>query len=90
MAFGNNLVMEENLDNALKSILGEQVIASPEKQAVSPLVTQSGSSANLGKLALEHYRRAKESIRTGNWSEYGKELENLEKILEKMAGEPEE
>jgi hypothetical protein len=39
----------------------------------------------MGVLALEHYNRAKDWLRQGNWAEYGRELENLEKILEEIS-----
>ena len=32
-------------------------------------------------LVIDHYRKAKEHLRNGNWSGYGRELEQLEKIL---------
>jgi hypothetical protein len=36
-------------------------------------------------LALEHYNKAKDYLRQGNWAEYGRELENLEKILKEIS-----
>jgi hypothetical protein len=36
---------------------------------------------DMGVKALDHYRKAKEHLRNGNWAGYGKELEELEKIL---------
>ncbi len=82
VAFGNRLVMRENLDRALSSVLGEQVL--PE-QLASPSIPETRDISNLGALALEHYNKAKEYIRQGNWAEYGRELENLEKILNEIA-----
>jgi hypothetical protein len=46
---------------------------------------ETRESSNLGALALEHYNKAKAYLRQGNWAEYGRELENLEKILEKIS-----
>ena len=46
------------------------------------------SEANLPEMAakaLEHYRKAKEYLRQDNWSGYGKELEQLEKILTELS-----
>ena len=45
-----------------------------------------GISTNLGALALEHYNKAKAHLRKGEWAEYGKELDNLERILKEMSG----
>ncbi|NVM20796.1 MAG: UPF0182 family protein, partial [Desulfobacterales bacterium] len=78
VAFGNRLVMEENLDRALSSVLGEQILASPS-------ILQTRDISNLGVSALEHYNKAKDYLRQGNWAEYGRELENLEKILKEIS-----
>jgi hypothetical protein len=83
VAFGNRLIMEENLDKALSSVLGEQI---SRKQLASPSVRQTQDISNLGVLALEHYNKAKDHLRLGNWAEYGRELENLEKILKEISG----
>ncbi|MBW1744520.1 MAG: hypothetical protein JRJ47_13995 [Deltaproteobacteria bacterium] len=74
--------MEENLDKALSSVLDVQILA---KQLASPSIAQTEGISNLGVLALEHYNKAKDHLRQGNWAEYGRELENLEKILERMS-----
>jgi uncharacterized membrane protein (UPF0182 family) len=81
VAFGNRLIMEENLDKALSSVLGGKIFS---KQLTSPSIPQARDVSNLGVLALEHYNKAKEYLRQGNWAEYGRELENLEKILKEM------
>ena len=82
VAFSNRLIMEETLDKALSAVLGGQIFT---KQSVSPFIPETGDTSNLGVLALEHYNKAKDYLREGNWAEYGSELENLEKILEKIA-----
>jgi uncharacterized membrane protein (UPF0182 family) len=82
VAFGNRLVMEENLDKALSSVLGGQIIA---KQLASPSIPQTEDISNLAVLALEHYNKAKDYLRQGSWAEYGLELESLEKILREIS-----
>jgi uncharacterized membrane protein (UPF0182 family) len=82
VAFGNRLVMEENLDKALSSVLDVQIFPN---QLASPSIAQTQDIANLGVLALEHYNKAKDYLRQGNWAEYGTELENLEKILKEIS-----
>jgi len=83
VAFGNRLIMEENLDAALRGVL--EVETFPKKLA-SPSIPQTQGISNLGALALEHYNKAKAHLRQGEWAEYGKELDNLEKILKEMSG----
>jgi uncharacterized membrane protein (UPF0182 family) len=83
VAFGNRLVMEENLDKALNSVLGGEIVTKP---LASPSVPQTEDISNLGVSALEHYNKAKAYLRQGNWAAYGRELEELEQILNQMAG----
>jgi uncharacterized membrane protein (UPF0182 family) len=87
VAFSNRLVMAENLDKALRAVLEERIY--PE-EVVSPLIPQTLGADNLGELALQHYNKAKDYLRQGNWAEYGSELENLEKVLRDMARIPKE
>ncbi|GAF78708.1 unnamed protein product, partial [marine sediment metagenome] len=82
VAFGNRLVMEENLDKALSSVLDVQIFP---KQLAFPSIPQIQDISNLGVSALEHYNKAKDYLRQGNWAEYGRELENLEKILKEIS-----
>jgi len=82
VAFGKRLIMDENLDKALSSVLGGQIFP---KQLASPSIPQSQDISNLGVLALEHYNKANDYLRQGNWTAYGRELENLEKILKELS-----
>jgi uncharacterized membrane protein (UPF0182 family) len=79
--------MEENLDKALNGVLGRQI--SPEK-VVTPVVSKTPGVDNLGELALQHYNKAKDYLRQGNWAGYGEELESLEKVLRDMIRTPKE
>jgi len=85
VAVGNRVVMEENLNNALYAALG---MVTPSKETGTlvdaPATTVRGAD-NLGKSALEQYRKAEEFLRQGNWTEFGKALEELEKTLMKMS-----
>jgi uncharacterized membrane protein (UPF0182 family) len=83
VAYGNRVTMEESLDKALSQALGEPV--SP-KETVSPLRPKIHGISELGGLALKHYNKAKDFLRQGNWAGYGRELEELEKILNEMSG----
>ena len=82
VAFGNRLIMEENLDKALSRVLEGGVFP---KEVASPLIPETLNIYNLGGLALEHYNKAKDYLRQGNWAAYGKELENLEEVLEEIS-----
>jgi hypothetical protein len=82
VAFSNRLIMENNLDKALSSVLDERILS---KKLVSPSIPQDQDMTQLSELALEHYNKAKDYLRRGNWAEYGRELENLEKILTELS-----
>ncbi len=87
VAFSNSLVMAENIDKAINSLLGLYI--SPEK-VVSPLIQATPGTDKVGELALQHYNKAKDYLRQGNWAEYGKELENLENVLRDMISDHKE
>ena len=82
VAIGNRVVMEETLDKALKMALGGMTL--PQKVA-TPITASTTVTDNIGREALEHYQKAKDYLRQGNWAEYGKALEKLEKILIMMS-----
>jgi uncharacterized membrane protein (UPF0182 family) len=83
VAFGNRITMEETLDKALSNVLEPEIFP---KEVASPAIPETLDINNLAGLALEHYNRAKDYLRQGNWAEYGKELEHLEKILKDITG----
>ncbi|MEE9613147.1 MAG: hypothetical protein V3W19_17960, partial [Desulfatiglandales bacterium] len=87
VAFGSRLIMEESLDKALRGVLGGEVF--PE-QLASPSFAQTEGISDLGVLALKHYNNAKNYLRQGNWAGYGRELENLEKVLKEISSKRQE
>jgi len=85
VAFGNRLIMEETLDRALSRILDVEITPKQPASLVIPQIEGEGLS-NLGVMALDHYTKAKTHLRNGDWTGYGRELENLEKILKELSG----
>ena len=83
VAFGNRVVMEEDLEKALRSALEDQI--SPTESAL-PSLRKKLDQSTLGALALEHYNKAGNFLRQGKWAKYGRELENLENVLKQMTG----
>ncbi|RKY83104.1 UPF0182 family protein, partial [candidate division KSB1 bacterium] len=73
VAFGNSIVMEDNLDDALLRIFGKgkKQISKVEKQYKIETVNELISSA------LSHYNKAQEFLKNGNWAGYGNELKKL-------------
>ena len=85
VAFSNRLIMEENLDKALNAILDIDIAPKHPASLVTPRIKGQGVSG-LGETALEHYNKAKEYLRQGDWAGYGRELDQLENILKEISG----
>lgn len=86
VAFGNSLAMEENLEWSLQRIFGGERIRerlAPKLAEAAPLPREK-SLAEIAQEALEHYRKAKESLRQGNWAGYGEELQKMEESLQAL------
>ncbi len=80
-AFGNHVVMAEDLETALSRVI-ERKISLGER-----VVPESGKKSDIFEMsnrALEHYTKAREALMEGDWTGYGRELEHLEKILKEM------
>ncbi|MBW2064454.1 MAG: UPF0182 family protein [Deltaproteobacteria bacterium] len=83
VALGNRVVMDETLDRSIAGVLGKV-----EELAIVGVPGPSVREYDvheLGAKALEHYKRAEESIREGNWAAYGEELKELERVLREIA-----
>jgi len=87
VAYGNRVIMEETLNKALSRAL--QAVTLP-KESASSIKASAQDMNDTGKAALEYYLKDKDYLREGNWTEYGKALENMEKILMKIFGTPEQ
>jgi uncharacterized membrane protein (UPF0182 family) len=66
------------LEKSLAAIFG----GVQEQKSVANAVT--GEVSNLAKSALTTYQKAQESLRQGNWAEYGRYQQELEGILQKL------
>ncbi len=83
VAFGDQVVMEENLELALQRLFGGKKAV----VAAAAMVTSGAKAtpATLAKEALTVYEKATTLQRQGNWTGYGEELRKLEQILKQMA-----
>jgi uncharacterized membrane protein (UPF0182 family) len=74
--------MAENLEKALElAIAGEM----SSRELASPRMPETHEVSQMGTLAFDHYNKAKEYLRQGDWAGYGRELEQLENILKEMS-----
>ena len=87
VAYGNKIVMEENLETALQRIFGGELMR--EKAAVSAGGEQPAEAVRPLKQraaeAISHYRKAQEFLRQGNWTGFGDELRQLGTVLDSLS-----
>ncbi|MBT1072456.1 UPF0182 family membrane protein [Pelotalea chapellei] len=82
VAFGDEVVMEENLELALQRLFSGKKVA---RAAATPVVGSTVSPATLAKEAMGIYEKAMTLQRQGDWAGYGEELRKLENVLKRMA-----
>ncbi len=84
VAFGNRIAMEETMDQALQRVFS----ATPAKEATQPVVAALPqtvkSDQTPARQALNHFQRAQDYLKQGNWSGYGDELKKVEALLKEM------
>jgi uncharacterized protein len=83
VAFGNQIVMEETLEQSLQRIFGGKSSPQPQPQPIA--ATQALTpEKELARQALAHFSRAQELLRQGDWAGYGEEQKKLEALLRQM------
>jgi len=82
VAFGDQVVMEDNLELALQRLFGGK--SAPPRAAREASVDLKSSTSVLAKEAMSIFERANNLQRQGDWAGYGEELRKLEQVLKKM------
>ncbi|HEY1269523.1 MAG TPA: UPF0182 family protein, partial [Candidatus Binatia bacterium] len=82
VAFGNQIAMEETLEQSLDRIFGGRIAAAQAKAAAPP--ETGGAAKDLARQALDHFSRSQEYLRQGNWGAFGEELKTVERLLKEM------
>jgi uncharacterized membrane protein (UPF0182 family) len=81
-AYGDHVVMEETLTEALSALFPEGAAPAPSTAVkAAPL---AGPTADRARQALDHYNRAIERLRSGDWAGFGAELDAMRGLLEAM------
>jgi uncharacterized membrane protein (UPF0182 family) len=85
VAFGTQIVMEETLEQGLQRIFGGRpVTVQTPTAAPAPADGGEKDQNDAARQALDHFQRAQESLRQGNWAAYGEELKKVEALLRQM------
>lgn len=84
VSFKDKIVMKESLREALENIFGiiEEVEEIPPSEEI-----HEGLEGDIEELVIranELYNSAEEALRNGNWADYGKYMDELEKVLIQM------
>jgi uncharacterized membrane protein (UPF0182 family) len=92
VAYQNQIVMEETLDQALDRLFPPDgdakrpAVALPTPPtAIEPETDASDAGDARWQRAAEHYRRALQAQREGNWAAYGEEIKRLGELLEQTS-----
>jgi uncharacterized membrane protein (UPF0182 family) len=91
VAYQNQIVMEETLDASLERIFPAgtrvpQPSAAGTAAPAAPTQVEAPSTdiAALAAQARDHYQRALQAQREGNWALYGEEIRKLGEVLQRM------
>ena len=80
-ATGQNVVMEDTLDKALASLLGQATPTTPS----GPTTPPSGTVAQLIASAKTHYDQAQTDLTKGDFVGYAQEIKTVGEILKQLA-----
>ena len=104
VAYQNQIVMEDTLEECLArlfgsepgpapgalpagAVLAELDVPQPAAAAVATANAPVGTEPLVAQ-ASEHYRRALQAQREGNWAQYGQEIERLGEMLARLGSVP--
>ena len=79
VAYENRIAMEETLDAALSSVFGGRV--TQDKETARVVTKEPETGQNVFQQAKDHYNRALEAQRRGDWALYGEEIRKLGDLL---------
>ncbi len=87
VAYENNVVMEENLEQCLAALFGGRKGAPVAEAAPAAAPTlKKASVQDLAKEASQIFEKAKALQRQGDWAGYGEQLKRLEQVLKELVG----
>jgi len=82
LAYGNSIVMEENLELALQQLFGGEMMREKEiSKTAAAMPVRENTDRQLALEALSHYRKALDFLHKGDWGAYGEELRKMDDIL---------
>ncbi len=83
VALQDNLQMRDNLDDALRAVFSADTISTVQTQEALTGVP-TGPLSGMAQEALSYYNRALGYLKSGDWANYGRELDKLKGVLQSM------
>lgn len=85
----NKIVMGENLEQSLTKLFGSGTAPAlpPEGETMAKAAQPSAPTTpqrGLAAQAMQHYDRAEQALKEGDWAKYGEELKKLRTVLEDL------
>jgi hypothetical protein len=83
---GDMIAMEPTLAESLSAIYGAPSAVPPPPPTPTPLpgIATPAEVTELARQAQEHYQRAQEYLKAGDWGNWGGELEKMEEVLRQL------
>ena len=81
-AYGDRVVMQETLSEALSAVF--EVGPVPTGPGVGTEMPVENPVADRAREALDHYNRAIEHLKSGDWAGFGTELDRMRGLLQDM------
>ncbi|HZK87286.1 MAG TPA: UPF0182 family protein, partial [Syntrophomonas sp.] len=82
-AYGDTVVMETSLENALVKVFGG-VLNKPEVNPTVPITGVNASTRELATLARQYYDQANQALKQGDWAGYGDKINQLNDVIKKL------
>ncbi|MDE1940364.1 MAG: UPF0182 family protein, partial [Alphaproteobacteria bacterium] len=91
--YGDHVVMERTLEEALAALFKAPAgapapaaqEATPAAAAASMPAAPMGPMSDTARAALDHYQRAIDRLKAGDWSGFGQELDAMRPLLEELS-----
>jgi uncharacterized membrane protein (UPF0182 family) len=85
VAAGEQIVMEPTLEESLAAIFGPRAPPTEPEPPAEPEEPIAVDITNLIEEAQQHYDKAQQYLKEGNWAGYGEELDALKAVLNRLA-----
>ncbi len=86
-AYGEHVVMKETLAEALSALFVETGVP-PTAPGAATETPNGGVAATRAQEALDHYNRAMERLKSGDWTGFGREMDAMRGLLEEVSRQP--